>query len=110
MGGEEVSGVSMVSNAPPTCSWDVGVTIRVLERRAQWAAKMSVLTFSPRSVGRERPETSQEVNKWKRSSEEEVTIRASRNGKLAVHAYWTSCEVAQGSLPITHKPLPGGDH
>ena len=50
-----VSGVSMVSDAPPTCCWDVVVTIRVLERRAQWAAKMSVLTFSSRSVGRERP-------------------------------------------------------
>ena len=50
-----MSGVSMVSDAPPTCCWDVVVTIRVLERRAQWAAKMSVLTFSSRSVGREGP-------------------------------------------------------
>ena len=27
------------------CFWGVLVTIRVLERRAQWAAMMSVLTF-----------------------------------------------------------------
>ena len=67
--------VSMVSNAPPTCCWDVVVPIRVLERRVEWAAKMSVLTLSSRSVERERPETSQEVNKWGRSSEEEVTIK-----------------------------------
>ena len=66
--------VSMVSNAPPTCCWDVVVTICVLERRVEWAAKISILTFSSRSVGRERPETSQGVNKW-RSSEEEVTIK-----------------------------------
>ena len=70
-----VPAVSMVSNAPPTCCWDVVVTIRVLERRVEWAAKMSVLIFSSRSGGRERPETSQEVNKWGRSSEEEVTIK-----------------------------------
>ena len=74
-----VSGVSTVSNAPPTCCWDVVVTIRVLERRAQW--KMSVLTFSSRSVGRETAETSQEVNKW-RSSEKEVAITESMDGKL----------------------------
>ena len=30
-----VSVVSMVSDVPPTCCWDVVVTIRVLERRAQ---------------------------------------------------------------------------
>ena len=31
-----VSAVSIVSEAPPTCCcWDVVVTIRVLERRAQ---------------------------------------------------------------------------
>ena len=44
-----VSAVSMVSDAPPTC-WEVVVTIFVLERRAQYAANMSVLTFSSRSV------------------------------------------------------------
>ena len=82
-----LSAVSMVSNAPPTCCWDVVV------RTAQWAAKMSVLTFSSRSAGRERSETSQEVNKWRRSNEEEVTkwrrsneeevtIRGSRDGKV----------------------------
>ena len=59
----------------PTCCWDVVVTIRVLERRAQWAAKMFILTFSSHFEGKERPETSQEVNKWRRSSEEEVTIK-----------------------------------
>ena len=77
--GRRVSGVSMVSNATPTCCWDVVVTIRVLERRAQW--KMSVLTFSSCSVGRETAETSQEVNKW-RSSEKEVAITESKDGKL----------------------------
>ena len=54
-----MSGVSMVSDVPPTCCWDVVVTISVLERRAQWAANMSVLTFSFCSVGIERVETSQ---------------------------------------------------
>ena len=54
-----MSGVSMVSDVPPTCCWDVMETIRVLERRAQWAANMSILTFFSRSVGIERVETSQ---------------------------------------------------
>ena len=49
------------------------------------AAKLSVLTFSSHSVGRERPAISQEVNRWRRSSEEEVTIRESRDGQC-VHS------------------------
>ena len=81
-----MSGVSMVSNAPPTCCWDVGV-----ESRAQWAAKMSVLTFSSWSVGREKPETSQEVNKWRRSSKEVAITEPQKSSH-------------------THKPLPPLSH
>ena len=79
--------VSMVSNATPTCCWDVVVTIRVLKRRAQWAAKMSFLTFSSHSVGRETAET----------SPEEVTIKGHRDGKL-VHS--------EHPMKKPHKPLP----
>ena len=98
-----VPAVSMVSDAPPTCCWDVVVAIRLLERTAQWAAKISFLTFSSRSVGRERPETSQEVNKWGRSSEEEVTIRENRDGKLVHSEYPVKCSPMEVA---THKPLP----
>ena len=55
-----------------------------------------VLTFSSRFEGRERVETSQDMNKWRRSSVEEVTIRASRDGQR-VHYGHPACEVAPGN-------------
>ena len=82
-----VSCISMVSNSPPTCCWDVVDSIRVLERRAQWAVKISILTFSSCSVGRETAETSQE----------EVTIKGHRDEKL-VHS--------EHPVKKPHKPLP----
>lgn len=66
-----VSAVSMASDAPPTC-WEVVVTIFVLERRAQYAAKMSVLTFSSLSVcwrGKGKGEGVR--NKWEKGKRKE---------------------------------------
>ena len=68
-----------------------------------------VCPFSSRFEGRERVETSQELNKWRRSSEEEVTIRESRDGQGVHSGHPVKCSPREvfpshisPSLPLPH--------